>query len=64
VSVEVGGKRFLALASIVEGDLRARILNRVRAAWEASRTQHPDLPELPVREDGTIPVVALTPLAV
>jgi deazaflavin-dependent oxidoreductase (nitroreductase family) len=59
VTVEVGDKRLRAQAQIVNGQRRDRIVERVRAAWDASREQHPDLRELPVREDGTIPVVAL-----
>ena len=59
VVVEVDNGRFMALASTVKGDRRDRILDRIRAAWEASRAEHPELPELPVREDGTVPVVAL-----
>jgi deazaflavin-dependent oxidoreductase (nitroreductase family) len=61
VIVEIGDRSFPALASIVAGERRDRIVDRVRAAWEASRQKHPDLPDLPAREDGTIPVVALTP---
>jgi len=58
VTVEVGDRRFKARACIVDGERRGRIVAGARAAWDASREQHPDLPELPVREDGTIPVVA------
>ena len=60
VIVEVGERRFQATASLVVGERRSRILHRVRAAWEASRLEHPELQEMPVRSDGTVPVVALS----
>ena len=59
VTVEVGDKRLRARARLVDGERRDRIVERARADWDASREQHPDLRELPVRDDGTIPVVAL-----
>jgi deazaflavin-dependent oxidoreductase (nitroreductase family) len=60
VTVEVGPERYSATASIVEGERRAQMQDRMRAAWEASRLNNPNLPEMPVREDGMIPVVALS----
>jgi deazaflavin-dependent oxidoreductase (nitroreductase family) len=63
VIVEVGDKRLTARARVVDGVRRDRIVERVRSAWDASRLEHPDLRELPVREDGTVPVVALEVMA-
>jgi hypothetical protein len=60
VTVEVGDGRHGALATVLMGDRRARILERMRAAWDQSRREHPELPEMPAAPNGEIPVVALT----
>src|SRR5215217_3422781 len=59
-TVEVADTRCLATAVVLDGKRRARILQRMRAAWDTSRGETPDLPEMPTRSDGEIPVVALT----
>jgi deazaflavin-dependent oxidoreductase (nitroreductase family) len=59
VTIEVGSERLRARARPVDGERLDRIVERVRGAWDVSRREHPDLGDLPVREDGTIPVVAL-----
>jgi deazaflavin-dependent oxidoreductase (nitroreductase family) len=59
VIVEVDDGRYCGHAAVVEGDRRDRILDRMRVSWDASRRDHPNLTELPVRTDGSIPVVAL-----
>jgi deazaflavin-dependent oxidoreductase (nitroreductase family) len=60
VTVEVGDGRHRALATVLMGDRRARILERMRAAWDQSRREHPELPEMPAAPNGEIPVVGLT----
>jgi deazaflavin-dependent oxidoreductase (nitroreductase family) len=61
VAVEVGDRRFGATAIVLEGKRRTRILERMRVAWDESRRIHPELPRMPTRDIGEIPVVALMP---
>lgn len=62
VIVEVAGKQFKATATMLDGDRRNRLLARMQVAWNASRAISPELPELPLRDNGEVPVVALTPI--
>jgi deazaflavin-dependent oxidoreductase (nitroreductase family) len=60
VTVEVGAETVPATASLVEGELRERILAQGQADWAAARERYPDLPEMPADEAKTYPVIALT----
>jgi deazaflavin-dependent oxidoreductase (nitroreductase family) len=59
-TVEIGDARYKALATVLTSDRRARIIERMRAAWDQSRQEHPELSEMRARANGDIPVVALT----
>jgi deazaflavin-dependent oxidoreductase (nitroreductase family) len=62
VTVEVANERLEARATVLEGERRLHQLARMQAAWDASRSRSPELPEFPVPETGEIPVVALRPI--
>ena len=60
VMVEIGTGIVPAVATIVEGELRERVLAQGQADWAAAREQYPDLPEMPADEARQYPVIALT----
>jgi deazaflavin-dependent oxidoreductase (nitroreductase family) len=61
VTVEVGAETMLAEATIVEGDLRDRVLAEGQKAWSEAVERYPELPPMPEEEARHYPVIALTP---
>ncbi|MFN0073140.1 MAG: nitroreductase/quinone reductase family protein [Chloroflexota bacterium] len=59
VTVEVGDQRSQAVATMLSGHDRERLLEIMRRDWDASRALSPELPEMPIPEGGEIPVVAI-----
>jgi deazaflavin-dependent oxidoreductase (nitroreductase family) len=59
VTVEIGQETFSAIATIVEGQERERILAKGRAAWAEARKRNPELPDMPEDTTRRVPVIAL-----
>ncbi|MCC6177819.1 MAG: nitroreductase family deazaflavin-dependent oxidoreductase [Chloroflexi bacterium] len=60
-TVELGSDTLEVTASVVEGELRDRIVASTRAAWKFAQAKFPGLPVMPPEAERHIPVIALTP---
>ena len=60
VTVEIGAETVPAVATLVEGELRERILADAQRDWAEVMERYPDLPDIPAEEARTYPVIALT----